>query len=380
MKKKVLFVIDTLNTGGAEKSILEIASRFGEYEAVVCHIYPGDTLRGLYERAGIQVVSLEVPGHYNFVLALKKLQKVVCDLNPVIIHSTLFRSDIITRTLKGMNGIPLVNSLVNNSYHESRFVNVGVYMKLKLMTVRLIDALTAVKVDLFISNSEAIRLTNSKKLKINPSRIVVIYRGRNPRDFDDIESSDTIRLRRELGLENRPTLLNVSRLLDRKGQLDLVKAIKNVSLKIPRLKVLVAGDGPFRATLVKAITDLQLEENIELLGTRHDIPQLLKAADAFVFPSYYEGLPGALIEAMMAATPIIASSIPENLECVDSESAFLFAPGNILDLEARICQCLVDRDLSSDYAKKAYRIAKEKFNIESISRSYELAYDQLLGV
>ena len=86
----ILFVIDTLETGGAEKSILDVASRFKRYTPVVCHIYRGDGLKPDYERAGIRVIALDVAGHYNFNTAVMRLHKVVQSVRPAIIHSTLF--------------------------------------------------------------------------------------------------------------------------------------------------------------------------------------------------------------------------------------------------------------------------------------------------
>jgi glycosyltransferase involved in cell wall biosynthesis len=119
-------------------------------------------------------------------------------------------------------------------------------------------------------------------------------------------------------------------------------------------------------------------DDVKLLGNRNDIPRLLSIADSFVFPSHYEGLPGALIEAMMAKVPIIASRIPENLECVNDSSATLHGPGDIQDLAKAIHTVLLSPNEFKNKAQKAHSDALLKFNLASIASQYEETYDKLL--
>ncbi|MBL0744023.1 glycosyltransferase [Chryseolinea lacunae] len=375
--KKILFVIDTLEMGGAEKSILDIASRFKKYTPVVCHLYPGDSLKSDYVARGIEVISLNVSGHYNFREATKRLQQIVHTVQPKVIHSTLFRSDIVARRLR-RNGQPLVNSLVNNTYHSSRFQNAVLLMKLKLKVLQALDAFTARRADLFISNSVAIKNSNAKALGIPLEKILVIYRGRSINRFMTVVSSDVETLRKSLNIEGRKVLLNVSRLLERKGQLDLLRAFQRVVLQTPDVVLLIAGEGPFRKVLEAEVDALGLRGKVFLLGTRADVPMLLKLADAFVFPSHYEGLPGALIEAMMSQTPIVASDIPENLECVGEKEALIHRVGDAADLGRCISEVLHNREKSMTRSLAAFAQAQQKFEIDAIAAQYESTYDELL--
>ena len=377
---KVLFVIDTLATGGAEKSILEIASRFREYQPVVCHIYNDESLKAAYQEKGIEVISLGVPGRYNFRLAAQRLSHVIDRLKPAIVHSTLFRSDVICRWLKGSNKIPLINSLVNNSYHPSRYRNASAIMRMKLMFVQAIDAFTAPRADLFISNSEAITLSNAKALKIPLHKIRVIYRGRDYKDFGNIPPARVESIRASLGLKNEKIVVNTGRLLERKGQLDLIRAFANARFVDPQTILLIAGEGPHRSVLEHEIQLLNIGDRVRLLGNRNDVPELLSIADCFAFPSHYEGLPGALIEAMMAGVPIIASDIPENLECVDRDAATIYASGDLQGLTASLESVInSSRDLREQTAR-ARLLALEKFDIGAIAMKYENLYSQLLNL
>src|SRR5690606_35174574 len=110
------------------------------------------------------------PG-YHFKEAVKLLIPIVQRINPDIIHTTLFKSDIIGRKLKKHFNVPLVNSLVNNSYLPQRYSNLNYFNKLKLYTIQFYDRFTSRNVDLFISNSKAIQYTNSSALNIPLDKI-----------------------------------------------------------------------------------------------------------------------------------------------------------------------------------------------------------------
>tara|TARA_R100000935_G_scaffold9585_5_gene19449 strand:+ start:17576 stop:18712 length:1137 start_codon:yes stop_codon:yes gene_type:complete len=377
--KKVLFLIDTLEVGGAETSLVNIAINFNHITPVFIHIYKGSNLKNSLINNGIEVYSLDISRGYRFDEVLKSLLPLVKVIKPDIIHTTLFKSDIIGRKLKKHINVPLVNSLVNNSYIKERYSNLNYFNKLKLYLIQLYDSYTCRNVDLFISNSKAIQNTNSSALKIPLNKIQVVHRGRDINDFKGIGIDRVQKLKDEIGIANQTILLNVSRLLARKGQLDLLKAFKTVSETYPDLLLLIAGEGQFRDVLQEFISKNILEKKIILLGNRADIPDLLELSDLFVFPSWYEGLPGALIEAMMAKTPILASNIPENLECLSKEEAVIFKTGVVEDLEEKIIWALQNPNEMMEKAQKARKSAIEKFEISKISEQYEKVYLELIN-
>lgn len=373
-----MFIIDSLETGGAEQSLVNIAINFKNVLPVFLHVYRGSSLSDRLLSKGIEVISLNISAGYHFKKALEELIPIVQDVKPDIIHTTLFKSDIIGRKLKKYYDVPLINSLVNNSYIKDRYLNMNYSGKLKLYLVQLYDRFTSKNVDLFISNSIAIQETNSKAIKIPLDKIVVIHRGRDFRNFCGIGSDKIEVLKNEIGIADKTILLNVSRLLVRKGQLDLLKAFKTVSETNQDLVLLIAGEGQYKDVLKEFISKNGLERKVILLGNRRDIPELLKLSNLFIFPSWYEGLPGALIEAMMAETPIIASNIPENLECLSLDEALIFKKGDIHDLENKIVWALRNPNDMMERARKAQKSAVNKFDISKISERYEQVYGNIM--
>jgi glycosyltransferase involved in cell wall biosynthesis len=376
---KILYIVDTFETGGAEKSLLDIAMHNPAVNSVFVTIYQGNALAQTAQQAGIKVHTLNIQDKYGFDKAVELLKPIIASEKPDIIHATLFRSDIITRKLKKQLNIPLISSLVNNSYNKARYQKLPLIGKLKLFYIQQWDARTAKKVDYFISNSETIKVSNAKALHIDLNKIKVIYRGRQLSKFTSLNEETTQKLKEAWLIKpNEAVVLNVSRLLDRKGQLDLLNAIEKNREQFENSKFLIAGEGPYRNTLEKYIAAHHLSDKVRLLGNRNDIPDLLNLAQVFVFPSHYEGLPGALIEAMMAQKIIVCSDIPENKECVTSNEALFFKKGNSDDLAQKLTEVLSNIYTFSHLGINARKTAIDKFSIENVVKQYNDCYRQVI--
>jgi glycosyltransferase involved in cell wall biosynthesis len=274
---------------------------------------------------------------------------------------------------------PLISSYVNNSYHSKRFNQENLMGKLKLKFIQFWDTYTSRNVDYFISNSETIKLTKSKDTNVALDKIEVIYRGRDVKSFQAIKEMGKLsNLKDGLGLHGKKIILNVSRLIERKGQKDLIKAMPEVLIQNPDTILIIAGEGDYMEELNATIAKLNLDNNVKLLGRRNDIPELLEIADVFAFPSYFEGLPGALIEAMLSNILIVCSDIPENMECVNTDSALIFKVGNIEDISEKLITGLKTDINYKSKIKEAKVQAQYKFDIHRISEKYEKYYETIL--
>ena len=129
---KVLYLIDTLAVGGAERSLLDIARRFTRVEPVMAHLYPAKDLKPAFEDAGIPVISLDIEQEYGLLEGLRRFKSVVERENPDLIHATLFRSEVIARLVAAWTGVPLVGSFVNDSYAASRWKGLSTQQKVKI--------------------------------------------------------------------------------------------------------------------------------------------------------------------------------------------------------------------------------------------------------
>jgi len=377
---KILYLIDTLEIGGAEKSLLEIIRHFSRVQPLMCHLYPGQTLKPAYEQVGIPVVSLDVPGKYSFSSVIKLVKAVVQQEQVDLIHTALFRADIVGRFVGWALDTPVVSSFLNEPYAPIRWRSLSRLQQIKLGGAQILDALSARWVYHFIANSETVKSANAKALRVPLEKVEVIYRGRDPEPLIYYSPSqlETTRTALELKAENL-ILLNVARLLNRKGQADLIQAMPFVLQVFPQARLLIAGEGIHRAEVEKLIRDLGVGKFVHLLGYRDDIPALLQLANMFVFPSYYEGYPGALVEAMMAACPIVASDIPVHHEAITPNQTGKLVPiKNAEVLAGEIKWMLQHSAEAKQMGERARREAMERFHIDRVAAQHEALYEKVL--
>lgn len=122
--------------------------------------------------------------------------------------------------------------------------------------------------------------------------------------------------RKELGIEDETLVVgHVGNFVYAKNHVFLLEIFAEVLKHNPQSKLLLAGDGELRKDIEKKVEELGIREKVVLLGTRNDIPQLLQAMDVYLFPSVYEGLPVALVEAQAAGLPCVISDTiaPESM-------------------------------------------------------------------
>lgn len=320
-----------------------------------------------YESAGIQVIRLGKPVSNRFALIAKEVDLIVKQEAAVIVHSSIFRSDIVARRLR--SEVKIVNSLVNNSYRKRRYDGLRIKGKLALLGVQLLDRFSLSKVDLMIANSKVLVESHRKTIGLDLQKAIVIHRGRAIPMGRRHRASDS----------EQKTWLCVGRLIERKGQKDLLPAFAKLLETRPKDRLVLAGDGDYRNEVELMIKQLGIGNSVDLLGTVKNISELLNSSDFFVFPSYFEGLPGALIEAMLARIPIICSDIPENKECVDESMVLFHRVGDQADLLAQMEKALMLTDWQIR-TSKAYDFAATHFEIGTIASQYEQVYQQLLSV
>ncbi|PZX49807.1 glycosyltransferase involved in cell wall biosynthesis [Algoriphagus ratkowskyi] len=404
-KLTILYLLDTLQTGGAEKSLLAITSRFTQFTPVFVTLFAGrHDLLSDYEKAGIKVISLDLLVSNRFKEIARKVDVIVQEEQAVIVHSSIFRSDMVARHLQSK--VKIVNSLVNNSYRKRRYDGLKFRGKLSLLGVQILDRMTVGKIDLMIANSQVLIDSHRKTIGLDPKKAVVVHRGRElpvPFDFAQGDRRQFLVSRtkiqdsraeiQEFGMEdwssmnlvNRKSKISnriwlcVARLIERKGHKDLLPAFAKLLKERPNDRLILAGDGPYREEIEKEIERLEIGESVDLLGTVSNVDELLAQADFFVFPTYFEGLPGSLIEAMMAKVPIICSDIPENKECIKEGMGLFHRVGDQGDLLLQMQEAVALDDWDTR-TQNAFNYAAEHFEIGKIVRQYEETYLKLLGI
>ena len=197
-------------------------------------------------------------------------------------------------------------------------------------------------IQVLIASSTGTR-DNAVREGVSLGRIEIIFNAITP---FKLSADDRISSRQKLGLhENDFFLLAVGRLVYEKGHEFLIQAIPSVIQSFPNITVGICGSGPLFGQLEEQISALALENKVRLLGQWENVRELLAAADAFVLPSRWEGLPMALLEAMMAGLPVIATRVQGVEEVIENDvQGFLVSLENPGELSKAILQLLSNPD------------------------------------
>jgi glycosyltransferase involved in cell wall biosynthesis len=368
--ERVLYVIDSLQTGGAEKSILDIASRLKAFEPVVCHLYKNDFLKQDFEKQGIRVISLNIEGPYNFIKAYRALKAVLKQEQPSLVVASLLRSELISRVACRALRIPNVGTFVNDTYSKYEWAALSFSMKIKIGLLWIFNMLTAKLCAGFLSNSASIKDSNSKALFIPKNKISVVYRGRRTDIFEYTPRAST----------KPTTFLAVGRLLYRKGFEELIVAFHGFHAQHPEVKLTIAGEGSYRKRLEQLVAQYKLEGAVALVGNIKEIHKVMSSHDVFVFPSHYEGFSGTVVEAMLSGIPILASDIEMNKEAVvHQETGWLFRTKDAGAIRAAFEWVMSNFATSKAYAEKARHIAETRFDINLIADQHDQYYQQIVN-
>ncbi len=186
---------------------------------------------------------------------------------------------------------------------------------------------------------------------------------------------DKDRKREELGIsKNSIVLLSVGEIIKRKNHQTVIKALSKVNDS--NVIYLICGSGELDEYLKNLANKLHLEDRVKFLGFREDIHEICSISDVFVFPSYQEGLPVALMEAMAAGLPVVCSNIRGNTDLVESEkSGYLVNPKNIDGFAAAIEKLLNNEELRIELGQYNKEII-EKFRIESVLEKVIKIYEK----
>jgi len=217
---------------------------------------------------------------------------------------------------------------------------------------------------------------------IPPAMLHVVHDGVDPRR---VRLGDRGRGRQSLALaDDQVLLLCVAKLTDHKGHRFLLDALPRVIREVPRLVVALAGDGELRETLERQAEQLGIQSQLRFLGYRHDVPDLIHAADVFVAPSHMEGLCSTLIDVMLAGRTIVtttAGGIPDLVGANESDGepvAWLTPPRNPAALAEAILRALAAPEQSAAMRQRACLRAERLFTADHMVDATLAVYRQVL--
>jgi len=246
----------------------------------------------------------------------------------------------------------------------------------KLKTYCFLDSLWIRFFDRIVAVSNEVK-EEMLKYKIPGEKIRVIDNGISLERFE--KRAETAKMKTLLGFEEKTRVIGtVGSLVIEKGHIYLLEAARQILDVVKDLKFLIIGDGPLQKALEEKSKELGIKKDIIFMGQRKDIPELLTAMDIFVLPSIKEGLPVALLEAMAAKRPIVATrvgAIPRVIESKDI--GILVEPKDISGLRDALASLINDPEKMKLLARGGFNRVSMDFSSDEMCKHYLELYNEI---
>jgi L-malate glycosyltransferase len=369
----VLFVIDQLcEMGGAERVLFKLV-RLLPAHGFRCSILTfkiNQNAEALKEvSCPIQVFPLKKTYDWNALKVARQIRRLVKQENISIVHTFFETSDLWAGPIARSSGSPvLVSSRRDLGILRSRKHRIGY----KLVG-HLYDAVLAV--------SPQVREFCIEQDGLDPGKVHTLFNGLETGQV--IESRSRFQMRREMSIaDDVPVITTVGNIRRVKGIDVLVQAAGLICRKHPQALFLVVGgrsEEDYCREVESKISSLGLTENFRFLGSREDVFAILRMSDVFCLPSRSEGFSNALIEAMAAKVPCVATDVGGNSEVVKhGESGFIVASEDFQDLAARLTCLLDEPSLATEMGLRGEEVVQSRFTAQAMIKGLVQVYQKLL--
>jgi len=361
---RILLVTTGLRMGGAEQQVSALTQEFiarGHRVALIsltpdCEVPMPDAVERL------MLDMRKTPA--SMVRAQIAAQKFARRWQPDIVNSHMFHANMFARVLARFTDLPPLICAAHSFSEGGR---------LRMTLYRCTDNWCALTTQ--VSETSLAEMVRARAVSRN--RVRVMYNGIDTFKFQPDDGLRT-QTRAQLGIDaNTRIILNIGRLAAEKAQVALVDAFQRMDYAVSA-RLLIAGDGPQRAALASRIAHHGLQDRVQLLGTRHDIPALLNAADLFALSSRVEGMPLVLAEALACECAVVSTAAPGVAELL-GDLGTIVPINDINGLASAMTQSLTTEDRASAQRKIGRERIVKHFGIAAAADRWLALYRQLIS-
>ena len=378
-KPKILFLGSQMATGGAQRILLDQAEWFCQqgYPVTVAFFYDQEGVHQAWQKAyPFPIINLNFypPGKQTnplrLLTGLPRLYRFLRHNRFEIVETFTHHANLLALPLAWLRRIP-----VRVASHHGRVANFPPWQD-RLHAWVISSAITTC----MVAVSEQVSFSAAREENIRADKIIVIYNGIRLLPSQPINAACRAALSAELGLKPGMHLVcSVGRLMEQKGYCFLLEAIPRIIQEYPGTVFAIAGGGPLLKELQEQAQTLDITASVLFLGIRPDVADLLSLADIFVLPSLWEGLPIALLEAMGAGVPAIASQVDGVLEIiVHNQTGLLVPPAEADALSQAILRLLGEPELRVNLSAQGKALVEKEFTQDQMCTRYRNLFENLL--
>lgn len=380
---RVLHVIPQIANGGMERAMLRLIQRSllqdqrtaGGSGIVhgLCVLNEIDAdLRGLCPTS-VPTWELRARRRWTRFASWRELRQVVTAFEPDVVHarSTSAWFDAATSLARSRR----IRLLL--SFHGRTSLEPATLRR------RLVDRWTTRRADSLLTVSHEAAGLLRENLAIPGDKLTTIHNGVDTNLFFPAENdAEVSAIRQRLHIHPGADLvICVANLLPIKGLDVLIRAWRQVYMADPLARLLLVGDGPLRGELEELVRESRCGNIIRFMGSREDVPLLLRAADVFALPSRYEGCSNATLEAMASGLPVLACDVGGMREIVThNRTGWLVRPGDGEGLVRTLLGALLDRCVRNRVGTAGRDAAVKYFGLDTWVGRHAALYRRLAGL
>lgn len=363
-KTNVLYVNFCLAMGGIETMIVGFTRYLqgSEFNTSAAVFEGGGCLEKPLRDNGIAVHNLDKKSGIDIGLIFR-LRRLIKANNIQVVHTNNFATWLYTSlATTGMRGVRTVHT-----EHST----VRGHKKRRYLAERLLVSLT----DGVVTVSQKVKDNMVELCGVSPERVEVITNGIDTDLFQPDEST-RLEVREALGYGKEIVAFGtVGRVVPVKDHVSYVKAFAKVVNENPNARLILVGNGDSMQEVESEVEKLNIQSFVQLLGERHDIPDLLKAMDVYVVSSLSEGMSISMLEAMSTRLPIIATNVGGNPELVTDRDNGLLVPVSDVEAMAKAMSMLASNGtLRREYAISSRERVDKDFSNRSMMERYQSLY------
>jgi glycosyltransferase involved in cell wall biosynthesis len=299
----------------------------------------------------------------------RKVKTLLQAERPALVHAHGTRASSNTLWAAHSLGIPVIYTIHGWSFHDDQGPLVR---RMRIMGERYITSHSDFNIAVSASNRQ------SGLSQIPGLKATVISNGIDQQKFSPAKKFKNIREELKIPADAMLALF-LARFTHHKQPLALIRAFRDAQAGLPSLHLLMVGDGDQRSEGIALAKDLGIGDKVTFQPFRQDVPDVLAAADIFVLPSLWEGLPIGLLEAMAMGKAVVATRVDGTKEVIQHEvNGLLVEPGDLSALAAALVRLGKDAGLRDSLRCKALDTIQEQYNAGVMTRKIEAVYDSFV--